>query len=70
VCHDDDAEVYLNGVEIARFGDWSHHQYREEEYRGALPLLPGENLIAVHCHNNREGSALDVEVVLNLMTAE
>jgi serine/threonine-protein kinase len=69
-CHDDDAEVYLNGVEIARFEDWSHYQYREEEYRGALPLLPGENLVAAHCHNLKVGGALDVELVLKIMTAE
>ena len=59
--HDDDAEVYLNGVLAARVRRWTSG-YDE------FPILPaaratlkaGKNVIAVHCHQDRGGQYIDV----------
>lgn len=58
--HDEDAEVYLNGVEIARVPHWTQN-YTDI----ALPaeagsaLHPGRNCLAVHCHQTGGGQYID-----------
>ena len=68
--YDEDAEVYLNGVEIARFKDWSHHLYLERSRPGLLPLRNGRNVIAVHCHNGLGPGGLDLELALRLAAGD
>ena len=58
--HDDDAEVYLNGVLAIKAGGWT------TEYE-VFPLLPaaqaalksGQNVIAIHCHQDHGGQFVD-----------
>jgi len=64
VHHDEDAEVYLNGVPAASATGFTT-QYEplplNAEVRAALK--PGENLIAVHCHQTSGGQYIDVGLV-------
>ncbi len=62
--HDDNVEVYLNGV-LAYKQDWHIHNYNE------VPMLPAaartivsgvDNVIAVHCQHQTGGQRIDVGI--------
>lgn len=61
VHHDEDCEIYLNGVLAARMKGWT------TEYRlfrmtpeSIATLREGQNEISVHCHQNGGGQYIDV----------
>lgn len=58
--HDEDAEVYLNGVEIANLPRWTQG-YTETVVSGEAShaLRPGRNVMAIHCHQNSGGQYID-----------
>ena len=64
VHHDEDAEIYLNGVLASRllgFGpDYDDLPISEE---ASATLRPGKNLLAVHCHQIGGGEYIDVGIV-------
>ena len=58
--HDEDAEVYLNGVRVSRLPRWT--QAYEDVVLGeeALKALrTGRNVLAIHCHQNGGGQYID-----------
>ena len=59
--HDEDAEVYINGVLAVKVPQWntSYDQFPLSENSKAA-LKPGKNLIAVHCHQTTGGQYIDV----------
>src|SRR5262249_34990216 len=63
--HDDDAEVFVNGVLAVEAPGFSHGGYNSfalsETARATLH--PGENVIAVHCTNVGAAAYLDAGVV-------
>ncbi len=60
VHHDDDAEVYVNGVLALRARGYStSYEPREFSGRGNPSLKPGKNTIAIHCHQNTGGQFID-----------
>ena len=62
--HDEDAEVYLNGAEIARLSRWTQGYIEVPlEPEAARALRPGRNLLAVHCHQNNGGQYIDCGLV-------
>ncbi|MGH7952081.1 MAG: sugar-binding domain-containing protein [Limisphaerales bacterium] len=64
VFHDEDAEIYLNGVLAARLtGFITDYDEFEISKEAAAALHPGENTIAVHCHQTTGGQGIDVGIV-------
>ena len=60
-CHDEDIEVYVNGVLAYKaggyIGAYETKAMREEAKRALVP--GGENVIAVHCHQTEGGQFVD-----------
>jgi hypothetical protein len=58
--HDDEAEVYINGVLAVNSGGFTG-QYENYELTpaGQAALKPGQNLIAIHCHQTYGGQYVD-----------
>jgi hypothetical protein len=61
VFHDEDAEVYLNGVPAVKLSGFiTDYDEFEISPDAAAGLRPGENTIAVHCHQTTGGQGIDV----------
>jgi len=63
VFHDEDVEIYLNGV-LAATDNGFVTEYRKIPINaeGRAALKPGKNLIAVHCHQTVGGQYIDVGI--------
>jgi hypothetical protein len=62
--HDEDAEVYLNGVPAVRApGYATAYQQFEIPAAAALALRAGRNVMAVHCHQTTGGQYIDVGLI-------
>jgi len=64
LAHDEDAVVYLNGVEAARVtGYTTGYVMVPVNQAAAAALKAGRNLVAVTCHQTKGGQAIDVGLV-------
>ena len=64
VFHDDDAQVYLNGILVAELpGANAGFAYLPLTGAARAALRPGRNTIAVHAHQARGGQFIDVGLV-------
>ncbi len=58
--HDDDAEVYLNGVPAGEYhGYVTNYEPAEVAPAAVAALKAGKNLIAIHCHQVMGGQYID-----------
>jgi len=64
VHHDEDVEVYINGVLACKAGKFSS-EYEEMSMtpEGIAALKPGRNMLAVHCHQTTGGQYVDVGIL-------
>ena len=64
VHHDEDAEIYLNGVAAAHLqGYTTGYEVWPLNPSGQAALRSGRNLLAVHCHQTSGGQYIDVGLV-------
>jgi hypothetical protein len=74
--HDEDAEVYLNGIlAVQAPGYITSYEEIDPEPAAAGALLNGTNVMAVHCHQTKGGQYIDVGMVTvqpktNFVTAD
>ncbi len=62
--HDEDAQVYLNGVRAASFTNWTTaYTFAPIAPEAAATLKEGENIIAIHCHQTNGGQYIDAGLV-------
>ena len=62
--HDEDAEVYINGRQVATFqGYVTEYIQHELDEKAAQAIQDGENVIAVHCKQTGGGQYIDVGIV-------
>lgn len=63
VYHDEDAEIYLNGILAAKVGGFSTAYVSAGISSEAMKgLEPGENVMAVHCHQTGGGQGIDAGI--------
>jgi hypothetical protein len=64
VFHDEDVEVYLNGVlALKQSGFITDYDDFDISKEAAAALHPGRNTIAVHCHQTTGGQGIDVGIL-------
>ena len=61
-CHDEDMEVYINGVEAIRRTSYiGSYEYGDLAPAAKRAIRPGaDNVLAVHCHQTIGGQFIDV----------
>ncbi len=68
--HDEDAEIYLNGVLAAQVtGYTTEYEDVPMSTEASAALKPANNVLAVHCHQTTGGQYIDVGIV-NLLPAK
>jgi hypothetical protein len=68
--HDDDAEVYLNGVKAADAAGWTSTYVSIPVSEAARKALRnGQNLLAIHCHQKTGGQYIDAGLSIVLPPA-
>jgi hypothetical protein len=64
VHHDEEVEIYLNGVLAAKLAGFiSGYEEFDILPEAAASLKPGTNFLAVHCHQSVGGQYIDVGLV-------
>lgn len=69
--HDDNIEVYINGIEVATAGNgWEMNLLKEIPEKVKKALRPKGNVMAAHCRNNGGGAYVDLGIVKQLQRGD
>ncbi len=61
--HDEDCEIYINGILAAQLGGWEDYKNVEISDEARASIVVGEkNVIAAHCYNGGGGGVIDVGI--------
>ena len=64
VHHDEDAQVYINGVKAADLKQYvAEYQVRPLNEKGRAAIKPGKAVLAIHCSQTKGGQFIDVGLV-------
>ena len=64
--HDEDVEVYFNGVLALNAGGFiTDYEFKEISKEAKAALRVGRNIIAVHCHQTGGGQGIDVGIFVS-----
>ena len=67
IYHDEDAQVYINGVLAGKFKNFVTHYIQSEIPAAARDALkPGKNTIAIHCRQTTGGQYIDAGLELSI----
>ncbi len=62
--HDEEAEIFINGQKVAAVEKWiTEYKILPLSDDAQKALKSGENLLAVHCHQNGGGQFIDVHLI-------
>jgi len=62
--HDEDAEVYINGVVVLKVAGWTaSYDVIPLNEAGRAAIKPGKNLVAIHCKQSQGGQFIDFGLV-------
>lgn len=63
VSHDEDCQIYINGVLAAQLGGWSDYKNVEISAEAKASIVVGEkNVIAAHCYNGGGAGGIDIGI--------
>ncbi len=64
VHHDEDAEIFVNGIKVKQLKGYSTgYQIMELDDAAGKAVKAGQNLLAVHCHQTVGGQYIDVHLI-------
>ena len=62
--HDEDCEIYINGVKIADYDGYQSYTYQDVDVDALKSALKvGKNVVAIHCHQTTGGQYIDFGLV-------
>ena len=64
VSHDEDCEIYINGVKIAEYAGYQDYYYADVDLDALKSALKeGPNVVAIHCKQTKGGQYIDFGLV-------
>ncbi len=64
IYHDEDAEVYVNGVQVGKFTGYQRYYFADLDVEALKSaLVAGKNVVAIHCRQTQGGQYIDFGLI-------